>query len=287
MENITSRVSLFIEDFYHCVINEFELRRNFEEGKISRETFIEINEFLRKKAPVDFNQKQIKILELLDSIDGLFVEDMTTTEHDLYEYIEEYAAINSKYSGLKSIESLAVRFDREKKTYKKFLRLKKDHIFFDHLNIVFSAKNLPWKSISDAVNTSYNDVMKKFIQFDIDWLENEILLKEQYLIKIPELFTKSEICYSKAELTHSNKGSELVTKVYSKVVPDEKEIKNQTTKTYRELDEIKVLLIELKKNHVNHEVLKDHLPYYGDGTEDLLRKLLSSDKKLKEKFINF
>lgn len=285
MKNITSRVTLFIEDFYHCVINEFELRGNFEEEKISRETFIDINEFLRKKTPIDFNQKQIKILELLDSIDGLFVEDMPTTEHDLYEYIEEYAAINSKYSGLKSIESLAVRFDREKKTYKKFIRLKKDHIFFDHLNIVFNTKNLPWKSISDAVNTSYNDVMKKFIQFDIDWLENEILLKEQYLIKIPELFTRNEICYSKVKLTSPK--NELVTKVYSKVVTDEKEIKIQTTKTYRELDEIKVLLIELKKNHVNHEVLKDHLPYYGDGTEDVLRKLLSSNKRLKEKIIGF
>ena len=63
-------------------------------------------------------------------------------------------------------------------------------------------------------------------------------------------------------------------------------IKSETDKTQKEIILLGQLLDSLKSPLPDQDFIRKYLPYYGEGTERMLRSLLRENKQLINKIIN-
>lgn len=288
--NLTTiqRAELFLSEIYCRAINEFPSLQDTDlKLKVySTENFILLIDNIRKYK--NFSDKQSKLCELLeygiDMIAGFKNQANPIREAELIEFVDEYLEIDPDYSQQINIELHRRPFDLKNKQYKKYLKLKKEHLFLELINAIYTKQPNSWKSDLNAVEVNYNFYMAEFKKFDIEWLENEINQKENYLPQIKSKFVKREQVWAVASKLEKDK--DLLIKPSYELTPDEKKIKSETDKTQKEIILLGQLLDSLKSPLPDQDFIRKHLPYYGEGTERMLRDLLRENKQLINKIIS-
>ena len=280
-------VELFLSEIYCRVVNEFPLLQGTDlKLKVySAENFILLVDNINKYK--NLNNTQRKLRELLKYSIELISESNNQAnprlESVLIELLNDYLEIDPDYSQQINIELHRRPFNLENKQHKKYLKLKKEKLFLELINTIYTEQSYGWKSVSNVVDVTYNRYMAEFKKFDVAWLEDEILKKENYLPKINSLFvTKELVCKVVGKL---ERNKDLETVLCYETIPDLKRIKSETIKTEKEIEILNQLLNTLRSTYPDQNLLKKYLPYYGDGEDTSLRKLLKNNEQLKNAII--
>lgn len=190
--------------------------------------------------------------------------------------IEEYLGFTYKHMGRTHIESIALRFSSENTKYKKYIRLKKETLFFYELEKLFKERDEKWSSVYEAIASTQDHIENEFRKFDIEWVKSEILYKENFLKIIPKIYTKPIGGYVVDERTGVLHPSTMS-------ATDQKEVKADTKRTHMEIAKLSELLNWLDNNSGTNEKIEKLIPYNSDSLSDTLKKLLNSNKDLKRK----
>lgn len=283
------RAELYLSEIYFRTIKEFELHElaivsNF----FNEENFLRLVNCIKQFESTKLTTKRSKLYELLSKGSELMHVikngQESFSELDMKEFMDDYLQLDLNYIKSINIELLKEPFDSKTNTYKKYLRLKKEHLFLELINAIYTKQPNSWKSDLNAVEVNYNCYMAEFKKFDIEWLENEINQKENYLPKIKSKFVKKEQVWAVASKLEKDK--DLLIKPSYELTPDEKKIKSETDKTQKEIILLGQLLDSLKSPLPDQDFIRKYLPYYGEGTERMLRVLLRENKQLINKIIN-
>lgn len=227
-------------------------------------------------------RKQQALYELLMRGNDFIItakKSLPILNSDLIEVVDDYLSVDPSYVQSINIDLLKRPFDLLKvKQYKKYISRKKEEIFLKLINQIFQKQAHGWRSVSSVVNDTYDQYTAEFRKFDIEWLENEISQKEKYLPEIENSFKNKVQVWNVVSKLKKNKG--LLLESSFETTQDENTIKTETNKTTEEIALLKQLVHSLKGTRHEQALLKKYLPYYGDGDETLLRKLLSRNKEL-------
>lgn len=283
------RAKLYLSEIYFQTIKEFELHElAITSNFFTEENFLRLVNCLKRFESNKLMGKQRKLYELVSEGSELMRAmkngQESFSELDMKEFMDEYLQLDSNYIKSINIELLKQPFDLETKTYKKYLKLKKEQLFLEVINAIYTKQPTNWKSDLNAIEVNYNCYMAEFKKFDIEWLENEINQKENYLPKIKSKFVKKEQVWAVASKLEKDK--DLLIKPSYELTPDENKIKSETDKTQKEIILLGQLLDSLKSPLTDQDFIRKYLPYYGEGTERMLRSLLRENKQLINKIIN-
>ncbi|MDM1249958.1 hypothetical protein HXZ77_02155 [Acinetobacter johnsonii] len=283
------RAELYLSEIYFQTIKEFELHElAITSNFFTEENFLRLVNCLKRFESNKLTGKHSKLYELVSEGSELMRAmkngQESFSELDMKEFMDEYLQLDSNYIKSINIELLKQPFDLETKTYKKYLKFKKEQLFLELINTIYTKQPTSWKSDLNAVEVNYNCYMAEFKKFDIEWIENEINQKENYLPKIKSKFVKKVQGWVVANKLEKFK--DLVLKPRIEITPDEKKIKSETIKTEKEIVLLGRLLDSLKSPLPDQDFIRKYLPYYGEGTERMLRSLLSNNKELINQIIN-
>ncbi|MGO3384294.1 MAG: hypothetical protein ACTIMQ_06025 [Acinetobacter guillouiae] len=286
------RTELYLSEIYFRVIKEFALhdlepKFNF----YNLENHIALLNHIDQLNLAKNNTKLRTLLDLLN--DGMFLNFSVSTEgqtfstSDMKKCLDEYLKIDPCYHKTINLELFRQPFSLKNMQHKKYISLKKNEIFLRLIKEIFIKNPQGWKSANNIVENTYTQYINKFTEFDISWINNEICTKEKYLIEIPNLFQKKVYknqIYQKSECINDFEDDSKVidSKINNKysLYPDISKIKTEFTKTQNEITKLNEILESLKSWHCDQEILKQYLPYYGDGTERELRRLLSENTEI-------
>ena len=283
------RAKLYLSEIYFQTIKEFELHElAITSNFFTEENFLRLVNCLERFESNKLTGKHSKLYELVSEGSELMRAmkngQEAFSELDMKEFMDEYLQLDSNYIKSINIELLKQPFDLETKTYKKYLKLKKEQLFLELINAIYTKQPNSWKSDLNAVEVNYNCYMAEFKKFDIAWLENELNQKENYLPKIKSKFVKKVLGWVVANKLEKFK--DLVLKPHIEVTLDEKKIKSETIKTEKEIVLLGQLLDSLKSPLPDQDFIRKYLPYYGEGTERMLRSLLKINKESINQIIN-
>ena len=283
------RAELYLSEIYFQTIKEFELHElAITSNFFTEENFLRLVNCLERFESNKLTGKHSKLYELVSEGSELMRAmkngQEAFSELDMKEFMDEYLQLDSNYIKSINIELLKQPFDLETKTYKKYLKLKKEQLFLELINAIYTKQPNSWKSDLNAVEVNYNCYMAEFKKFDIAWLENELNQKENYLPKIKSKFVKKVLGWVVANKLEKFK--DLVLKPHIEVTLDEKKIKSETIKTEKEIVLLGQLLDSLKSPLPDQDFIRKYLPYYGEGTERMLRSLLKINKESINQIIN-
>lgn len=286
--SLAVKAHLFQEELYFCVLNEFHYLKEIKVlNEYSDKNFLSVIDLIKiqKKYYPPMTRRQKAHVKLMRKLNKLVKAGQSLNkdhEDQLQEYIEEYVGLGSKYCGITHPETIRLGFNLEDSKYKTYIRLKKQAIFFNLLK----NSSITWKSVNSAIDQIFHKTQKEFKAFDKSWLENELHEKQQYLKIIPNIFKIPE---KKYDMNNDSEGIKMPDRddmllPYSKQTNIEKDIKMAKIKTQTEIEMLKKLLETIKKNS-SDPILQKYIPYSSDSLDDTLRKLLSSNKELKNMII--
>lgn len=283
------RTELYLSEIYFRAIKEFELHEPaLKFNSFNLENYLRLVNYIEQFKSTKLTTKCSKLHELLsEGIELMHVMkngQESFSELDMKEFMDDYLQLDLNYIKSINIELLKQPFDSKTKAHKKYLKLKKEQLFLELIKAIYTKQPNSWKSDSNVVEANYNCYMAEFKKFDIEWLENEMNQKENYLPKIKSKFVKKEQVWTVTSKLEKDK--ELLIEPSYELTPDEKKIKSETIKTQKEIVLLSQLLDSLKSPLPNQEFIKKHLPYYGEGTERMLREFLRNNKDLISKIIN-
>lgn len=282
------RTELYLSEIYFRAIKEFELHElALKFNSFNEENYFRLINYIEQFKSTKLTTKLSELYDLLNEgtelIYGIKARPLSFSELDMKDYVDDYLQLDSNYIKSINVELLKQPFDSETKTYKKYLKLKKEQLFLELINTIYIEQQHGWKSVSNVVEATYNRYMAEFKKFDVAWLKDEILKKENYLPQIDNLFVTKELAYKVVGTLERNKSLDIMT--YYETAPNLRRIKSETIKTKKEIELLNQLLNTLQNPPLDQNLLKKYLPYYGDGEDTSLRKLLSSNEQFKRTII--